>query len=181
MGWIKLFSLLLFLTVHHLNAQTSFFELKVSKDQQGQFVQEKHLKVLSQPFITKGQYSYQHDLGLTWRTLQPIESELNITTAGVQERQPDGQLKTLTNDSQFSSLLLALFSGEQQSLRNQFTIEQQQNTVILTPKAKQISDVISKIVLVIADTSIQQITLFEPSENLTKIFLTQSASAPAEE
>jgi hypothetical protein len=74
-------------------------------------------------------------------------------------------------------LLLALFSGEQQSLQQQFTIEQQDNTLTLTPKSAQIVGVILKIKLLVDNNAIQQIVLLEPEGNYTNIFLSKMNSA----
>ncbi len=178
---INLIPLVLLLTVHFSKAQSPVFSLQVSSDQQGQFVQEKHLKVLSQPFVTKGNYHYQQNFGLVWHTQQPIESEMKITTEGVSERQPDGDFKTLTTNSQFSELLLTLFSGEQQSLRQQFTLEQQNNELTLTPKAEQIARVILKITLLLSEDGIQQIVLYEPEGNYTNIFLSEMNSSTGQD
>tara|TARA_R110000868_G_scaffold237757_4_gene492346 strand:- start:487 stop:1032 length:546 start_codon:yes stop_codon:yes gene_type:complete len=174
---INLIPLVLLLTVHFSKAQPAVFSLQTSSDQQGQFVQEKHLKVLSRPFVTKGNYHYQQNLGLMWHTQQPIESKIKITTDGVSELQADGHFKTLTTNSQFSELLLALFNGEQQSLQQQFTLEQQDNRLTLTPKSAQIARVIVKITLLIVDNGIQQIVLYEPEGNYTNIFLSKMNSA----
>jgi hypothetical protein len=178
---IYLIPLIFLLTVHVSNAQPTVFPLQVSSDQKGQFVQEKHLKVLSQPFVTKGYYHYQQNLGLVWHTQQPIESEIKITTEGVSERQPDGHFKTLTSNSQFSELLLALFSSEQQSLQQQFILEQKDNELTLTPKDKQITRVIEKITLLLDDSGIQQIVLFEPEGNYTNIFLSEMHSTTTQD
>lgn len=177
MRWMNLFSLLLLLTALGSRAQSPIFSLKVSADQQGQFVQEKHLKVLSQPFVTKGNYHYQQNLGLIWHTQQPVDNEINITTEGVSERQPDGQYKTLSNNSQFSELLLALFSGEQQKLEQQFTLQRHENTLTLIPKSEQIARVILKITLLLDEGEIQQIVLHEPEGNYTNIFLSEKNSS----
>lgn len=178
---INLIPLVLLFIMAFANARPEVFSLQVSSEQQGQFVQEKHLKVLSQPFVTKGNYHYQQKLGLVWHTQQPIESEIRITTEGVSERQPDGHFKTLTSNSQFSELLLALFSGEQGSLRQQFEIQQQENELTLTPKAKQITRVIVKITLLLEANKIQQIVLYEPEGNYTNIFLTEMNSTTSQD
>ncbi|WP_339724050.1 outer membrane lipoprotein carrier protein LolA [uncultured Paraglaciecola sp.] len=173
---INFIPLVLLVTVHFANAQATAFSLHTSSDQEGQFVQEKHLTVLTQPFVTKGNYHYQKNIGLIWHTQQPVESKIKITTEGVSERQADGHFKSLTSSSQFSELLLALFSGEQQSLQQQFYIEQQDNRLTLTPKSAQIAGVILKISLLIKDNGIQQIVLYEPEGNYTNIFLNQLKS-----
>jgi hypothetical protein len=177
----NLIPLFLLLTVHFSQAQPVVFSLQTSSDQQGQFVQEKHLTVLTQPFVTKGSYHYQKKLGLIWHTQQPVESKIKITTEGVSERQADGHFKSLTTNSQFSELLLALFSGEQQSLQQQFSIEQQDNKLTLTPKSAQIASVILKISLLLNDNGIQQIVLYEPEGNYTNIFLSEITSSTSQD
>lgn len=178
---INLIPLVLLLTVHFSQAQPVVFSLQTSSDQQGQFVQEKHLTVLTQPFVTKGSYHYQKKLGLIWHTQQPVDSKIKITTEGVSECQADGHFKSLTTNSQFSELLLALFSGEQQSLQQQFSIEQQDNKLTLTPKSAQIAGVILKISLLLNDNGIQQIVLFEPEGNYTNIFLSEITSSTSQD
>lgn len=178
---INFIPVLLLLTAHFSNAQVEILSLQTPADQQGQFVQEKHLTVLTQPFVTQGTYHYQKSHGLIWHTQQPVESKVKITTEGVSELQANGHFKSLTTNSQFSELLLALFSGDQQSLQNQFSIEKQQNSVSLTPKSAQIAKVILKITLLIENNRIQQIMLLEPEGNYTNIFLSNTQSSTSEE
>ena len=177
MKWTSLFALFFLYQVQVIKAETPAFAWPASAQQQGQFVQEKHLVVLTQPFITKGNYHYQQATGLTWHTLEPMESEIKITTEGVSERQEDGGFKTLTNNSQFSELLLALFNGEKTSLQQQFSLEQQPNTLNLIPKDPQIAKVILKITLHISDNVISQIVLYEAEGNYTNIFLSPTLSS----
>lgn len=178
---INFIPVVLLFIVRFSNAQAEIFSLQTSSEQQGQFVQEKHLTVLTQPFVTKGSYHYQKNLGLIWHTQQPVDSKIKITTEGVSELQADGHFKSLTTNSQFSELLLALFSGEQQSLQQQFTIEQQDNTLTLTPKSAQIVGVILKIKLLVDNNAIQQIVLLEPEGNYTNIFLSEVKSSNSQD
>ncbi|WP_340679960.1 outer membrane lipoprotein carrier protein LolA [Paraglaciecola sp.] len=176
MKWITLFFLFFVCHIQIVTAAQTPFTWPSSTEQQGEFIQEKHLVVLTQPFITKGNYHYQQQTGLSWHTLHPIESEIKITREGVNELQADGSLKTLTNNALFSELLLALFSGEQHSLQQQFSLGQQQNTLTLIPKETQISKVILKITLHLENNVISQIVLHEPEGNYTNIFLSPSAN-----
>lgn len=174
---IKLTPLTLLLVVLFTKAQPAPFFLQTSTEQQGQFVQEKHLAVLTQPFITKGTYHYQSEVGLIWHTQHPVESLLKITTDGVSERQTEGHFKSLTTNSQFSELLLALFSGEQQSLQQQFSIQQMDNTLTLTPKSPKIARIILEISVQIQNSQIHKIVLQEPEGNYTNILLSQLNSS----
>lgn len=149
--------------------------------QSGHFEQKKHLVVLSKPFITKGTYLYKKDNGLDWHTVSPITNYLNISEDGVVETLSDGSRKTLTTDTRFSELLLAIFSGEQRKIEQQFFIEQTGDSLKLTPKAEQISDIFRQISVKIEDQSIKEITLFESAGNSTQILLFATPSFKKQE
>ena len=140
-------------------------------EQSGRFVQEKHLAALNKPFVTRGTYLYRKSSGLDWRTVYPITNELNISVDGVVEVQSDGGRKTLTTDTRFSELLLAIFSGDQQKLQQQFSIEHTEHKLKLRPRVAQVSDIIREISVHIENHSIKEITLYEPGGNSTHISL----------
>lgn len=140
-------------------------------EQSGRFEQKKHLVALNKPFVTRGTYLYRKSDGLDWRTVYPITNELNISVDGVVEIQSDGSRKTLTTDTRFSELLLAIFSGDQQKLQQQFSIEHTKHKLTLRPRVEQISDLIHEISVHIENHSIKEITLYEPTGNSTQIFL----------
>lgn len=93
----------------------------------------------------------------------------------------DGSRKTLTTDTRFSELLLAIFSGEQRKIEQQFFIEQTGDSLKLTPKAEQISDIFRQISVKIEDQSIKEITLFESAGNSTQILLFATPSFKKQE
>lgn len=140
--------------------------------QSGTFVQQKHLPILKRPFVTEGSYEYTQENGLSWQTTKPIPSELNINVDGVFEISSDGSKTLLTNDTRFSQLLLAIFSGNQQQLAAQFDVSYQENEAVLVPLDEQVRSLFSTITLRINSTAIDLIKLNEPNGNATHIFLT---------
>jgi hypothetical protein len=176
MQWLLSVTLVFLLNIQNIMATELNFSWATDKELAGQFVQEKHLTVLTQPFITKGHYHYSKSTGLSWKTDYPIVSEIRINSEGVSEVQPDGSLKSLTTDSQLSELLLAIFSGEPAILQQQFDIEQTENVVTLLPKVAQIAQVIEKITVHLDWQVIKEIILHEPAGNYTKIILTSNNS-----
>lgn len=147
-------------------------------NQKGDFVQEKHLAALSRPFITKGQYTYQPQTGLTWHTQYPVNNQLLINQHGVIEIQAGGSEKLLTSDTSFSQLLLPIFSADQQQLHLQFDISETEYGLLLTPLSPQITNVIKSLELHIADNQIRQININEANGNLTNIFLHINNQSP---
>ena len=174
MQWLLSVTLVFVLNIQSTVAEELSFSWATDKELAGQFVQEKHLTILTQPFVTKGHYLYNKSTGLSWNTDYPIASEIHINSRGVSEVQPDGSLKSLTTDSQLSELLLAIFSGEPAILQQQFEIEQTENVVILQPKITQIAQVMEKIMVQLDGQLIKQIILHEPDGNYTKIILTSN-------
>jgi len=141
-------------------------------DQSGSFIQQKHLKVLTRPFVTEGNYAYNKERGLSWQTTMPSKSELSINAQGVFEISSDGNKKLLTNDTRFSQLLLAIFSGDQQQLLAQFNVEIEEDITTLVPLDEQVKTLFKVITLNTSNGEISQIKLDEPNGNTTVILLT---------
>ena len=149
----------------------NFGELN-NTEQSGTFVQQKHLKILTQPFITEGKYNYSKETGLNWITTHPSRSQLNINAQGVFEISSDGDKKRLTNDDRFSQLLLAIFSDNQQQLLTQFSVKDHENETILVPLDEQVKALFKRISLTTQKGVVTQIKLVEPNDNSTVILLT---------
>ncbi|MFT2091848.1 outer membrane lipoprotein carrier protein LolA [Paraglaciecola sp. 2405UD69-4] len=146
---------------------------------QGQFTQEKHLAALSRPFVSHGEYLYSKETGLQWHTLKPVNNYLLINKNGVSEKQADGQYKILTSDTSFSALLLPIFSGDFETLKQHFSISETNTGLTLKPLDQAVSDVMQSLELIISEQALQQITLYEANGNLTQIYLRDNTQ-PAE-
>lgn len=141
----------------------------------GSFIQEKYLKVLTRPFVTRGIYQFHDTDGLTWRTEHPVTTELQINTKGLTEIKADGSSKSLTADTYFSKLLLAIFSSDQKYLLEQFSVTSDDKKLQLIPKDPQIKKFVNNIQLILAAEEIKEIEFFEPSGDRTKIMLSYSS------
>lgn len=151
------------------------FDWLQDSHQAGDFVQQKHLKILNRPFITKGKYQYNKEAGLIWQTISPSQSELNISSEGVFEVSSDGNKKLLTNDTRFSQLLLAIFGGDQEQLLAQFEVSSSEGKTVLVPIDEQVSALFSDITLTLDKNTISEINLNEPNGNSTLILLTPNS------
>lgn len=144
--------------------------------QQGQFEQHKHIKVLAQPFVSQGLYSYNRQSGIVWRTQQPIENTLIINAQGVFETQQDGSKTLLTANTRMSELLLVLFSGDEQLLQMHFDLKKTVNHYLLQPIDAKLRKLFAKITITFDNNLISQISLYEPNGNYTDIFLGERAA-----
>ncbi|WP_416306499.1 outer membrane lipoprotein carrier protein LolA [Neptunicella sp. SCSIO 80796] len=137
----------------------------------GHFVQQKHLKVLSRPFVSKGSYHYDKATGLSWHTEEPVANQLLINAQGIVEIQADGSQKTVTSDTSVGNLLLALFSGDQTLLSEQFSLTQTDDGVSMHPQTALLKKLFSHIDICQKESQSQQISLFEADGNRTDIKL----------
>ena len=114
----------------------------------GVFTQHRKITVLPLPLISAGEFSYHHHTGLVWNTLEPIQSEIHITTQGIQT--DNNELTSQTSGSvQLAKMLLGIFSGDLTLLSEQFDIQvngdMTQWHLHLTPKNEMVASQINAI------------------------------------
>ena len=114
----------------------------------GVFTQQRKITVLPLPLISTGEFSYHHQTGMVWNTLEPIQSKIHITHLGIQTE--NSELTTQTAGlAQIANMLLGIFSGDLTSLSEQFDIEvtgdMTQWHLYLTPKNELVASQISSI------------------------------------
>ena len=93
---------------------------------------------------------------MVWNTLEPIQSEIHITTQGIQTE--NNELTTQTSDSvQLAKMLLGIFSGDLTLLSEQFDIQvngdMTQWHLHLTPKNEMVASQIKVIDISGKDTT----------------------------
>ncbi len=59
--------------------------LALKNNIQGKFNQEKHIKVLSRPLLSSGEFILSEQQGLVWDTQQPTKSRIKVNTTGLYE------------------------------------------------------------------------------------------------
>lgn len=114
----------------------------------GVFTQQRKITVLPLPLISTGEFSYHHQTGMVWNTLEPIQSKILITHLGIQTE--NDELTTQTAGSvQLAKMLLGQFSGDLTSLSEQFDIQVNGDVtqwhLHLTPKNEIVATQISTI------------------------------------
>jgi Outer membrane lipoprotein carrier protein LolA-like len=134
---------------------------------QGAFQQEKQLKFLRKPLLSRGTFTYDQGKGVIWKTLTPIPSTLLFN---------DGHLLTSQGEQAvppaFGRVFKALLGGEISRLGEGFAIigKEQKSSwqLLLTPKDELLKKVISTVVLT-GDAELRLLELLEVNGNMTRI------------
>lgn len=144
---------------------------------QADFLQEKHLKILTRPIISTGTFAFQAPQSLRWEYRKPIPSLL-LMHGGKMKRfvERDGLLvedKRIQPDAM--QVVLAEISNW---LDGRFTDNEMfkvalpdKQTILLTPKGQGLAALISRIELKLADQGglLDEVTIFEGPESYTRL------------
>lgn len=144
------------------------------------FIQEKHLKILTHPIISTGSFTFQRPQSLRWEYLSPIRSIL-LMHGGEMKKfvEQDGRLVADTG-MVFGSMQIVLteisnWLDGRFSENKMFQVARpSERTILLTPKSKDLAGVISSIALTLADQTgnLDEITIFEGPESYTRMRFT---------
>jgi len=141
------------------------------------FVQEKHLSILSKPFISKGVFYYQAPDSLRWEYTSPVRSIL-LMHKGKTRRYTDtgkGFVESSRMDSQGMQMVLqeiALWLGGHFSDDPAFDAALKDGRrIVLTPKEKGFSKMIQHIDLMLSDTPgiIKSVEIYEDENSFTRL------------
>jgi len=90
----------------------------------GKFVQEKHLRALPQPLVSRGDFVLATGQGMLWQLRSPLVQTLRITPQGIARQLPDGTWQAAPNgNNRETRLFLALLGGDTQGLAENFNLE----------------------------------------------------------
>ena len=141
------------------------------------FIQEKHLRILTKPLVSKGVFCYRAPRSLRWEYKSPVRSILlmhrgkirryieganGLTEdpgAGLQAMEPVLQEITrwLKGDFGNNPMFSASLKGE--------------GKIVLTPKEKAFASIIKRIELILSDRPgvIKSVTIYEGEDSFTRI------------
>lgn len=141
------------------------------------FIQEKHLRILTKPLVSKGIFYYQAPRSLRWEYESPVRSIL-LMHQGKIRRYVEGN-NGLTEDS--SAGLQAMLSVLQEITRwlkgdfdnnPMFSASlNREGKIVLTPKEEAFASIIKRIELILSDRPgvIESVTIYEGKDSFTKI------------
>ncbi len=134
---------------------------------QGDFQQQKHLKVLHKPLISTGSFTYHQSKGVIWLTLTPVVSLLRVNESRLLTGQGEQALPAA-----FGKVFKAMLGGDLAQLSDGFEISgSDQKTawqLTLTPKDALLKLIISTMKLS-GDTELRELEIRETGGNLTHI------------
>ena len=115
-------------------AQQLLPQLQHLNSLEGEFSQQRHIRVLSLPLISTGSFNYKRGQGLIWETLTPIQNRVEISPGqGIVMTNNREAVQTIASSQFLAEIFLAVFSGDMRQIETLFTIENQS-------KEKQPSD-----------------------------------------
>ncbi|MCA2415792.1 outer membrane lipoprotein carrier protein LolA [Vibrio chemaguriensis] len=154
----------------------------------GDFTQQRHLEMFSQPLTSKGQFTLSKTHGLLWQQTEPFAVNLVLTENKLRQTFADQAPKTISAQENpmafyFSHVFLSVFHGDTSALQEQFTldfsVENNQWQLILEPKQSPLNAVFKAITLS-GKAHIDRLTLQELRGDKTEITFTNQTSLPQE-
>jgi outer membrane lipoprotein-sorting protein len=170
MAPIKLL-LLLLLSVNSCYADDVLLQINrqliKSSITQGNFQQEKRLKFLTKPLLSKGEFTYHQSKGVIWKTHSPLQTTMVITDSIM-----------LTGDGKqfvppaFGSVFKALLGGNMEILNQSFAVTGEVQSPLWTLQLKPKDELLKKVINTInitGDNEIHDWELLEAAGNVTRI------------
>ncbi|ROO13083.1 hypothetical protein BK673_03405 [Pseudomonas fluorescens] len=186
--FVKSLSVLALLT---LSALANAFDLQQLSAQlakpeviHGQFTQEKHLRALPQPLISKGSFVLAKNHGLLWLLKTPLQQDYRISAKGIARRDDNGWqlLPNKSAGAEQNRLFLAVLQGDSSGLQRDFELalsgDAQQWKLTLTPRSLLLKQVFNQI-NIDGGALVQTIELLETQGDSTVLRMQDSnASQP---
>ncbi|MFI3156360.1 MAG: outer membrane lipoprotein carrier protein LolA [Methylococcaceae bacterium] len=134
---------------------------------QGDFQQQKHLKILHKPLISTGSFTYHQSKGVIWKTLTPVASLLLVNDSKLLTGQGEQAVPAA-----FGKVFKAMLGGDLAGLSDGFAITGSDQKpawqLQLTPKDQMLKLIISTMVLS-GDTELRDLEIREAGGNVTRI------------
>ncbi|MEB2650654.1 outer membrane lipoprotein carrier protein LolA [Pseudomonas siliginis] len=147
----------------------------------GQFIQEKHLRALPQPLISKGSFVLAKNHGLLWLLKTPLQQDYRITANGIARRDTNGWqlLPNKSAGAEQNRLFLAVLQGDSSGLQRDFELAlsgtAQQWQLTLTPRSMLLKQVFQQI-NIDGGTLVQTIELLETQGDSTLLRMQDSTA-----
>ena len=183
--FVKSLSVVALLT---MSALANAFDLQQLSEQlakpdviHGQFIQEKHLRALPQPLISKGSFVLAKNHGLLWLLKTPLQQDYRITANGIARRDDNGwqMLPNKSAGADQNRLFLAVLQGDSSGLQRDFELalsgDAQQWKLSLTPRSLLLKQVFKQI-NIDGGALVQTIELLETQGDSTVLRMQDSSA-----
>ena len=147
----------------------------------GQFIQEKHLRALPQPLISKGSFVLAKNHGLLWLLKTPLQQDYRITAKGIARRDGNGWqlLPNKSAGAEQNRLFLAVLQGDSSGLQRDFELalsgDAQKWQLTLTPRSVLLKQVFNQI-NISGGTLVNTIELLETQGDSTVLRMQDSTA-----
>lgn len=148
----------------------------------GQFIQEKHLRALPQPLISKGRFVLAKNHGLLWLLQTPLQQDYRITAKGIARRDGNAwqMLPNKSAGAEQNRLFLAVLQGDSSGLQRDFELslagQPQQWKLTLTPRSVLLKQVFKQI-NIDGGELVQRIELLETQGDSTLLQMQDATGA----
>ena len=183
--FVKSLSVLALLT---MSALANAFDLQQLSEQlakpdviHGQFIQEKHLRALPQPLISKGSFVLAKNHGLLWLLKTPLQQDYRISANGIARRDDNGwqMLPNKSAGAEQNRLFLAVLQGDSSGLQRDFELalsgDAQKWQLTLTPRSVLLKQVFNQI-NISGGTLVNTIELLETQGDSTVLRMQDSTA-----
>lgn len=183
--WLKSLGALALLT---LSSLANAFDLQQLSEQlakpdviHGRFIQEKHLRALPQPLISKGSFVLAKNHGLLWLLKTPLQQDYRISAKGIARRDATGWqlLPNKSAGAEQNRLFLAVLQGDSSGLQRDFELalsgDAQQWQLTLTPRSVLLKQVFNQI-NISGGTLVNTIELLETQGDSTVLRMQDSTA-----
>jgi hypothetical protein len=144
---------------------------------QADFIQEKHLKILSKPLISKGVLYFKAPGSLRWEYESPVRSVLLMHNGQVNRFVKTGEGFSRDSGVKLQAMQVVMdeitlwLSGRFQDNPNFKATLEPGPKIVLTPRENAFTAIIARIDLILSEQPgvINSVTIFENEESLTKL------------
>jgi outer membrane lipoprotein-sorting protein len=141
------------------------------------FIQEKHLKILSKPLISKGVLYFKAPGSLRWEYESPVRSVLLMHNGQINRFVKSGESFSRDSGMKLQAMQVVMdeitlwLSGRFQDNPNFKATLEPGPKIVLTPRENAFTAIIARIDLILSEQPgvINSVTIFENEESLTKL------------
>ncbi|WP_438869079.1 outer membrane lipoprotein carrier protein LolA [Pseudomonas sp. L1(2025)] len=147
----------------------------------GKFTQEKHLRALPQPLVSKGTFVLAKDHGLLWLLKTPLQQDYRISAQGIARRDANGWqlLPNKSAGAEQNRLFLAVLQGDSSGLQRDFDLQLQGEAehwkLTLVPRSLLLKQVFTQI-NIDGGELVQKIELLETQGDSTVLRMQDSTA-----
>jgi len=152
------------------------------------FLQEKHLRALSRPLVSRGELTFVAGEGVLWRVLEPFVMTVLLAPEEIIEWDGDGEMRRVNTGANpmfqaLGDVFLAILSGDTALLEKHFELSPGTSNarwrLLLRPKSEPLGAVIAH-VQVIGDRFVEEVEINEKKGDSTTLQFSDFTLGPFE-